>query len=138
MHSFPNFHSTSKVPRNQSFWKNRLSYLTLHQIYDRVLNISIKYKKKYFNMVYRFCVINHKSLHDRGMLERNQILERRRLGKIIEFLEKYFALFLHFQGHRIRSIHREARFIYLCYKRYCWTGTKFLNRLHYNRVKQKG
>ena len=31
-------------------------------------------------MVYKFCVINHKSLHDRGMLERNQILERRRFG----------------------------------------------------------
>lgn len=29
-------------------------------------------------MVYKFCVINHKTLEDRGMLERNQILERRR------------------------------------------------------------
>ena len=29
-------------------------------------------------MVYRFLVINHKSLEDRGVMERCQILERRR------------------------------------------------------------
>ena len=43
-------------------------------------------------MVYRFLIINHKTIYERGVMERNMILERRRFEWFILF--KTLCIFL--------------------------------------------
>ena len=49
-------------------WVIVMVYVTLSVSSDQIVT----------NMVYRFLIINHKTIHERGVMERNMILERRR------------------------------------------------------------
>ena len=98
-------------------------FLLCLQYFGFPLNILIASASPAYSMVYKFCIINHKSIHDRGMLERNQILERRRLFVFCALLCKYFFLnknifqyktfFIQLQGHGAGPVHGAARLLHL-------------------------
>ena len=52
-----------------------------------IVRLSASSDKIVTNMVYRFLIINHKTIYERGVMERNMILERRRFETffIIQF-----------------------------------------------------
>ena len=61
------------------------------------VTLSVSSDKIVTNMVYRFLIINHKTIYERGVMERNMILERRRFEAFLIISQLYVFLL---QGQR--------------------------------------
>ena len=58
------------------------------------VTLSVSSDKIVTNMVYRFLIINHKTIYERGVMERNMILERRRFEAFLIIILRYSVICL--------------------------------------------
>ena len=55
------------------------------------VTLSVSSDKIVTNMVYRFLIINHKTIYERGVMERNMILERRRFEAFLIIISQLYV-----------------------------------------------